>query len=101
MQLANIDNAATTEGQGPTISAAEVAALLGIRRATFLRKRTAMQSAGFPRPLPLGLTTPVYSRALVLAWIETNGLAPETQEGADPVAAARKALEARIGRAAA
>lgn len=86
----------------PTISAAEVAELLGIRRATFLRKRGAMQAAGFPRPLPLGLPTPVYSRALVLAWIATNGAGPELATAeADPVAVAREALERRIGRAAA
>jgi predicted DNA-binding transcriptional regulator AlpA len=85
----------------PTISPEEIASLLGIRRATFLRKRASLHTKGFPRPLPLGLTTPVYSRALVLAWIENNGLPPETVVPSDPVAAAREALEARIGRAAA
>lgn len=84
----------------PTITPEEIAGLLGLRRSTFMRKRPALHASGFPRPLPLGLTTPVYSRALVLAWIETNGLAPETAEAADPVAAARRVLEARIGRAA-
>ena len=101
MQVANFDSIATNNGLGPTISADEIATLFGIRRATFLRKRATLQNAGFPRPLPLDQATPVYSRVLVLAWIENNGLLADTTEPADPVSAAREALEARIGRAAA
>jgi predicted DNA-binding transcriptional regulator AlpA len=101
MQVANFDNAATAGSPGPTITAAEIAALLGIKPATFLRKRSQLQAAGFPRPLPLRLGTPVYSRSLVTTWITSNG-EPALEIGADvdPVDAARKALEARIGRAA-
>lgn len=101
MQVAISDSSTTHSVHIPTITPDEIAGLLGIRRATFLRKRVSLHSKGFPRPLPLGLTTPVYSRAQVVAWIENNGLPPETSEPADPVAAAREALEARIGRAAA
>ena len=98
MQVANFDNAATGGGTSPTVTAAEVAGLLGVRPATFMRKREKLQEIGFPRPLPLGnARTPVYSRSLVVAWINNNGQAPEPSEMVDPIAAARDALEQRIG----
>ncbi len=79
-----------------TITASEIADLLGIRLATFMRKRGELHAAGFPRPLPTASLSPVWSRRLVTVWIDTNGGegAPAT---VDPVATARDALEARIG----
>lgn len=81
-----------------TISASEIADLLGIKLATFMRKRAELHAAGFPRPLPTASLSPVWSRRLVTAWIDTNGGdAPAAEAG--HVAAARATLEARIGEA--
>lgn len=85
----------------PTITATEIAELLSLRRATFLRNRYKMERKGFPRPLPTGSQVLVWSRALVLAWINSNGVPDLLRDpAADPVAAARAVLEQRIGGAA-
>jgi predicted DNA-binding transcriptional regulator AlpA len=55
----------------PTLTAAEVAALLGWETGTFYRKVTDLKRHhGFPPPMPGGRR---YSRAAVLAWIDRGG----------------------------
>ncbi len=90
-------------GEPSTLTAAEVAGLLRLKVATFLRKRAILVAGGFPRPLPLGSGSPVWSRRLVDLWIATNGAAlpVDAEAPLDPIAAAREALEARIGERAA
>lgn len=87
----------------PTISASEIADLFGMKLRTFMRKRAKLSENGFPRPLPTGTGSPVWSRRMVDLWIATNGapLPVDAEASLDPIAAAREALEARIsGRAA-
>ena len=87
----------------PTMSASEIADLFGWKLATFLRKRGTLHAAGFPRPLPTGSGSPIWSRRLVDLWIATNGAAQpvDPEQSLDPITAAREALETRIGREAA
>lgn len=78
-----------------TLSAAEVAAMLGWSTEHFYRSVTALKRHhGFPPPLP---SSRRYSRAAVAAWIERGGPpAPAAGDGlAEDVAAAEAQLLAR------
>lgn len=83
----------------PTMSAVEIAGHFGWKLATFLRKRRALHDRGFPRPLPLGSGSPVWSRIAFDRWIAANGMTQPVDPEAplDPVAGMREALEQRIG----
>lgn len=69
-----------------TLSAAEVAALLGLSRWGFYRRLPALRLHGFPSPLP-GLRR--YSRAAVLRWVEGGGAAPAASAEATLIERAR------------
>jgi hypothetical protein len=80
----------------PTLNEAEIAALLRVEPGTFRNNRRKLEADGFPRRLP---HCRVWSKAQVLAWIDQRE--PAAGEGADAVASARDALDARLqGRAA-
>lgn len=64
----------------------EVAAALGVCKDTFQKHRTALERAGFPRPLPA--LAGLWSRAAVTDWIETSALSWPPGPEPDPVAAA-------------
>lgn len=53
-----------------TISAGQVALLLGLSEPIFRKKRLELEDLGFPAKLP-GLNK--WSRAAVTRWVETNG----------------------------
>lgn len=92
-----------TRALSPVILAEEIAELLGVKPATFLRTRkTLIDARGFPPPLPTGGQSPRWSRRLVDLWIATNGTMQPVDPAnlTDPVAAERRALETRIGDAA-
>lgn len=56
----------------PTLSAAEVAGMLGLSPSQFYRRARLLRRVhGFPSPLP-GLRR--YSRAAVLEWIDSGGM---------------------------
>lgn len=66
-----------------TVSAGQVALLLGISEASFRAKRGALEAVGFPSKMP-GLNK--WSRAAITRWVETNG---ETAQPANPDAGLR------------
>lgn len=81
----------------PTITPDEIAELLHIKKATFLRYRQKMITAGMPRPVPgPGM---VWSRRLFMAWLQKpEGYGgPLPIEDLDQVDQVRQSLEQRIG----
>lgn len=80
----------------PTISMPEISGLFGKSDTWFRKERDKLLAAGFPPPLP-GAPT-VWSRKLVMEWIDAGGVAPKTTGFAETV---RERVEATIkGRAA-
>lgn len=78
-----------------TITADEIAPLLNLKRATFMRQRRDLIARGFPPPVPgCNSRAPVWSRLVVEAYIARGGIRPEPLPAADAV---RLTLEARIG----
>ncbi|OCC01815.1 hypothetical protein BA190_26755 [Labrys sp. WJW] len=81
------------------ITLKEIAAEFGVQERHAARKaRLLAEHHGFPRPLP-GMVNK-FSRALVEAWFARGGqeapaIEPEAADARDPVAQARKLLEAR------
>lgn len=60
-----------------TLSAGQVALLLGVSEAGFRAKRVALEALGFPGKLP-GFNK--WSRAAVTRWVETNGVTAQPAE---------------------
>lgn len=83
----------------PTMSAVEIADLFGWKHKTFLRNRHELFARGFPRSLPLGSGSPVWSRRAVDQWIAANGAVQpvDPEIPVDPIAAVRRSLEQRVG----
>lgn len=79
-----------------TITAGQVAHLVGVSEEGFRKKRLELEAFGFPPKLP-GLNK--WSRAAVTRWVETNGqsFAPATIE--EGLRAEADALEAQYSRA--
>lgn len=76
-----------------TIKANELAELLGITYTWLLRNRQRYEAAGMPPPLPH--TRFVWSRKLMLAWIDGSGSAAAARPTAAEAASA--ALDAHFG----
>lgn len=78
----------------PTMTADELAGLLHIKSATLRRRRLALEAQGMPRPL----ASPgfVWSRRLVLAWIDGSLWAAADDGPVDQVSIARALLEQRV-----
>lgn len=80
----------TADRAGLTLTAADVAATLGMARTTFHRRRPELERLGFPPRLP---GTAVWSAWQVRQWIRANGAAPPP---ANTLAEVTQQLEARI-----
>lgn len=53
-----------------TITAPELASLLGMATKTFNRHRQTLIAGGLPKPLPLPTPRKIWSRAAILNWID-------------------------------
>lgn len=81
----------TPDVQRRTMTAPEIAKLLGLNAKTFRRTRHAFIAKGFPAPLPLPRPNLIWSAAAVERWLAHNGVAP-----VDPMAEAREAYQRAI-----
>lgn len=72
-------------GDSRFVTSAQAAALVGLARTSFYRKRAELRALGFPEPLPWNPR--LYLRSAVESWVETCGAGFAVEPDAPPAGA--------------